>query len=175
MEAVANPSTVQLDEGKIKFIEKNFSNNFKFRLMLTRMLPMAYLSGMRIKSLTRERCEVSLRYKWLIKNPFRSTFWAVMGMAGEMSSGALMMLYTYGQKPSVATILVSQTGKFYKKGVGRMTYVCESGKEMRETVERAYATGEGVTIDCPVKAYNEAGELIAEFEFTWSMKVRKKK
>ena len=173
--ATAAPTTaIQLDESKIKFIEDSFSNNFKFRMLLMRILPMGFLSGMRIKSLTRERCEVGLRYKWLIKNPFRSTFWAVMGMAGEMTSGALLMLYTYGQKPSIATILVSQSSKFYKKGVGKMTYVCESGEEMRKTVERAYKSGAGEVIDCPVQAYDEAGELIAEFVFTWSMKVRKK-
>lgn len=175
MAVAAPPQTKALDESKIEFIEQNFTNNFKFRLMIMRILPMGYLSGMRIKSLTKDSCEVGLRYKWLVKNPFKSTFWAVMGMAGEMASGALLMMYTYGQKPSIATILVSMSATFHKKGVGKMRYVCDSGAEMRRTVERAYETGEGQTIDCPVQAYNEAGELIAEFTFQWSMKVRKKK
>ena len=167
-------SGTALSENRIRFVRENFSSKFKFRLLMLKLLPMGYLSGMRIESLTEDACTVSLKYKWLIKNPFKSTFWAVMGMAAEMASGALLMEFTSGQKPSLATILVEQSGKFYKKAVGKQTYVCQSGKEMRATVERAYQSGEGEVITCPVQAFDSDGELIADFTFVWSMKLRSK-
>jgi hypothetical protein len=127
---------------------------------------------MYVKTLTRERCEVVLKYKWLNKNPFRSMFWAVLGMAAEMSSGAFTVLYTHGQKPSVATLVTGTSAKFYKKAVGRITFVCESGQMIADAVRQTVATGEGVEVTCPMKGINEAGEVVCEFSFTWSLKAR---
>ena len=55
---------------------------------------MGFLSGMRIKKLNKDQCIVSVPFKWINKNPFKSTFWAVLGMAGEMSTAALILQYT---------------------------------------------------------------------------------
>jgi hypothetical protein len=131
------------------------------RLLLMAILPMDFLTGMRIKVLTNERCEVVVRYKWLNKNPFRSTFWAVLGMTAEMSSGALLIMYTHKLKPSIAMLVVEQHSKYYKKAVGKTTFICESGKDIAAEVV------------CPMKGYNEAGDLICEYSFTWSLKARK--
>lgn len=175
METTVTPTEFQFDESKMRYIEENFSNRFKFRLLTAKILPMGFLTGMRIKTLNRERCEVTVRYKWLNKNPFRSTFWAVLGMAAEMSSGALLMLYTHGQKPSIATLVVKQEGSFFKKAVGNTNFVCESGKAIEAAVRETAATGEPVTVVCPMTGYNDAGEVVAEFAFTWSFKARLKK
>ncbi len=165
----------EFDEAKIRYIEDNFSNPFKFRLMMAKILPMGFLTGMRIKTLTRERCEVTVRYKWLNKNPFRSTFWAVLGMAAEMSSGALLTMFTHGQRPSIATLVVHQEGRFMKKAVGTITFVCESGADIKAAIEETAATGEPVTVVCPMSGFDEAGDVVAEFAFTWSFKARLKK
>lgn len=138
-------------------------------------LPMGFLSGMRIIELNENQCSVSLKYKWLNKNPFRSAFWAVMGMAAEMTSGALLVRYTHKQKPSISMLVAGQSGKFYKKGVGKMHFICESGQAIKTAVAQAAETGEAVEVTCPVKGYNAEKELICEFEFTWSMKARSKK
>lgn len=179
MESTATPTTTrakfEFDEARIKYIEDNFSNPFKFRLMLMKILPMGYLTGMRIKTLTRERCEVTVKYKWLNKNPYRSTFWAVLGMAAEMSSGALLTMYTHRQKPSIATLVVHQEGRFLKKAVGKITFICESGLEIKKAIQETAETGEPVTVVCPMSGYDEAGDVVAEFAFTWSFKARTKK
>ena len=175
METTTAPPQFQFDESKIEFIQRNFTNNFKFRLMLLRILPMGYLTGMRIKTLTRERCEVTVRHKWLNKNPFKSMFWAVQGMAAEMSSGALLTMFTYKQKPSIATLVVHQESKFTKKAVGKITFICESGKDIENAVRETAATGEPVVVVAPMIGYDEEGDVVAEFAFTWSFKARIKK
>ncbi len=165
----------EFDEFRIRSIKDHFSNPFKFRLMLAKILPMGFLSGMWIKVLTEERCEVMVRYKWLNKNPFRSTFWAVLGMAAEMSSGALLTMYTHGQKPSIATLVVHQEGRFMKKAVGKITFVCESGTAIKAAVQQTVESREPISIICPIVGFDEAGDMVAEFAFTWSFKVRLKK
>lgn len=176
MEAIPTPSVeFEFDRQHMDYIRQNFTKRFKFRLAMLKMLPMGYLCGMHIKELNDKRCEVAVKYKWLNKNPFASTFWAVLGMAAEMSSGAMVMLYTYRQKPSIATIITHQTATFVKKAVGTTTFVCEYGPQIEAAVRKTIATGEGVEVICPMTGYNDKGEVVAEFTFTWSMKARLRK
>lgn len=162
------------DEKSLQAIMGVFTSPFKFRMMLLTRLPMGFLSGMRIHHIDRNRCEVDIRYKWLNKNPFKSTFWAVLGMAAEMSSGAMILLYTHGQKPSIATLVTATEARYYKKAVGRTRFICESGPDIAAAAAQTIATGEGVEVRCPMKGFNDQGELVAEFSFTWSLKARLK-
>lgn len=164
----------QFDEKAIAAIQSVFHSRFKFRMMLLTRLPMGFLSGMRIHHMDRDRCEVDIRYKWLNKNPFKSTFWAVLGMAAEMSSGAMILLYTHGQKPSIATLVTATEARYYKKAVGRTRFICESGPDIAAAAARTATTGEGIEVRCAMKGFNDQGELVAEFVFTWSLKARLK-
>ena len=52
----------------------------------------AYLCGVRVKWIDHEKCHVGVRHKWINKNPFKSMFWAVQGMAAELATGALIIM-----------------------------------------------------------------------------------
>jgi len=133
---------------------------------------MAFLSGLKIVKLTEELCSVTVPYKSLNKNPFRSTYWAVLGMAAEMSSGALISMYTYKQKPSMATIIVSCKAEFVKKGTDVTTFVCSDGLKVKEAIIKAIEVNEPQVIECKSIGKNEADEDVANFGFIWSVKVR---
>jgi len=165
----------EFDQSQKNFIQKNFTNNFKFRLTLFKILPMGYLSGMKVIELTEEKCAVTVPYKRKNKNPFQSTFWAVLGMAAEMSSGALLTMYTYKQKPSVAMIIVNCTGSFVKKATDITTFTCNDGLKIKEAIKTAIQTNEAQVIECNMKGVNNSGEEVASFTFTWSVKARNKK
>ena len=165
----------QFDHSQIEFIKKSFTNNFKFRFSLFKILPMGFLSGMKISKLTEDKCSVTVPYKRKNKNPFQSTFWAVLGMAAEMSSGALLIMYTYKQRPSVAMIIVSCTGKFVKKATDNTTFTCTDGQKIKQAIKAAIDKEEPQLIECHMQGVNEAGEEVANFTFTWSVKARIKK
>ena len=74
---------------------------------------MGLLSGMVIQSLDEESCTVILKDRLWIRNPFGSVFWAVMGMAAELSTGALVYAYVSGT--NIKYILTGVRGEFYKK------------------------------------------------------------
>ena len=61
-------------------------------------LPLVYLSGIRISQINVDRAEASVRLRWINQNPFRSLFWAVQGMAAELTTGALLMREIEEQK-----------------------------------------------------------------------------
>ncbi len=161
-----------LKQEPIDQLKKDFSSSFKFRLALMGMLPMGFLSGMKIVTLTEERCVVSVPYKRLNKNPFKSTFWAVLGMAAEMASGALLVMFTRKQKPSVAMLVVKCEGQFHKKATSLTYFTCEDGQKIRNSIEETMQTKVPVLIETTIEGRDAAGELIATFTFVWSVKGR---
>ena len=160
--------------------QQNFSSDFfslirhplKFRLFLWKNLPAAYFSGLRVKSANQEESIVSIPYKWFTRNPFRSTYFACLSMAGEMSTGILAMAQLYKSSSKVALLVVAVEGKFYKKATGKTYFHCKEGKFMQETIQKAIDTGEPQTIRALSSGYNDQNELMAEFWVTWSFKKR---
>lgn len=144
----------------------------KFRLFLLTSLPSAFFAGLRVRDADPDRCAVTVPYKWFTKNPFRSTYFACLSMAAEMSTGILSMAHIQGRKPSLSMLVVGLEATYFKKATGRTMFVCNDGRSIREVIERAAATGEATTVRACSVGSNEAGEVIAEFFITWSFKVR---
>lgn len=169
------PVKHQFDENAIESFRVNFLSKLKFRAMLFAVLPMGFKSRMWIKKFTRETCEVVVPYNRRNKNPFNSTFWAVLGMGAEMASGSFITMFSRNQKPSVATIVVESNATYSKKAVGNTTFVCNAGPEIEAAFKETIATGEPVTVAAPTTGYNDAGEVVCEWVFVWSLKRRSSK
>src|SRR6218665_2579330 len=97
----------------------------KFRLFLLSKIPSAFFAGVRIKSITEDKCVVIVPYKWFSTNPFKSTYFACLAMAAEMSTGALALAHIYKRKPSVSMLIVDMTAEYYKKATDITTFVCK--------------------------------------------------
>jgi len=162
----------RFDEKNIQFVQWILNNRWLFKITIFFRVPMNFMTGMRIKKLNEESCEVSVPYRWFNKNPFKSTFWAVLGMAAEMSTGALVMMYTHRLKPSIAVIVGNCSGEFMAKAADLTTFVCNDGKRIATTVKKAIETGEPQDVVCKTIGYSKAGEEVARFTFTWKMKKR---
>ena len=148
------------------------NNPFKFRLFLLSKLPAAYIAGIRIKECNDEVCSVSIPYKWLTQNPFRSTYFACLSMAAEMSTGALAMANVYQRKPSASMLITFVESKYHKKAIGKTTFTCKEGQALKQTINESYATSTPQTIRVRSEGYNKQNELVAEFWFTLSFKVK---
>lgn len=144
-----------------------FTNRWKLRLWMLRHLPMGMLTGMRIQSVTEEGCVVVLKERWWIRNPFGSVFWAVMGMAAELSTGALV--YVYAGK-EVKFILVGIEGTFFKKVKGKSYYFCPAGSDVLRKIEEIPKAGDSGDIIMPVLVKDAGDQLLAEFSFRWQLR-----
>ncbi len=145
----------------------------KFRLFLLKNLPAAFFSGLKIIEINKKECSVSVPYKWFTQNPFRSTYFACLSMAAELSTGALGMANIYKRKPAVSMLIVSNEGKYYKKATGKTIFTCNDGEAISNVIDEAIGTGEPQTITTKSAGYNKHKELVAEFTFTWSFKSKK--
>lgn len=153
---------------------KLMKHPFKFRMFLLSKLPSAFFAGVRIKDIDEERCVVTVPYKWFSQNPFRSTYFACLCMAGEMSTGALAMAHLHKLKPSVSMLVVRVDSEYFKKATSCTSFVCEDGQLIQQVIADAIETGEGKAIKTKSVGRNKDGEVVAEIYVTWSFKVKKK-
>jgi hypothetical protein len=147
----------------------------KFRLFLLFKLPAAFIAGVRVRSVDEQQAVVSVPFKWLTQNPFRSTYFASLSMAAEMSTGVLALAEIHKRNPAVSMLVVKVDATYYKKATDRSTFTCEDGDLFRQAIDETVATGEARTVKARSVGRNKAGEVVADFFITWSFKVKSQK
>lgn len=143
---------------------------FLFRLFLFRKLPAAWLAGIRLEELTDEKCVVSVPYKWLTQNPFRSIYFACLQMAGEMSTGLLAYAHVYESLPRISMLVINMKSEFFKKADERIYFTCMDGKKIQETVISAKQSGDAHAIEVITTGRTKSGIEVARFVINWSFK-----
>ncbi len=146
-----------------------------FKAGMLKVMPMGTIAGLKIIELDDVHCKVTVPYKYINKNPFNTTYWAVLGMAAEMASGALVQMYTHKIEPSVSMFVTGCDGKFVKRAVGVTTFICKDGQLIADSVQKAIETKQPLTILSNVKGYDKDNVLLVDFNFEWSLKARNKK
>lgn len=152
--------------------QKQITHPLKSKWFMLSKIPAAYIAGVKVENVTANTAIVSVRKKWLNQNPFRSMYFAVLSMAAEMSTGILCMGALYQRTPAVSMLIVKVEGTFIKKAIGKITFTCNDGSLANDAVEKAIATREGTSVVCHSTGVNEQGEVVAEFNCTWSFKAR---
>ena len=134
-------------------------------------LPSAFFAGVRVKHLDDQKCQTTVPFKWFSQNPFRSTYFACLSMAAEMSTGALAMIHL-AEKPPVSMLVLKVNGDYKKKAVGITTFTCEQGEVIKNAIDETIATGQPRIVNLNSVGRNDNGETIAEFDISWSFKKR---
>ena len=144
----------------------------KLKMYLLMNVPAAFFSGVRVVKANSASCTVSVPYKRFTKNPFRSTYFACLSMAAELSTGVLAMATVYKSNPAVSLIITGMEGRFLKKATDLTFFTCTEGEKIREAVAAALTTNEGQEVVVNTIGKNQKNEVVAEFWFTWSFKRR---
>ena len=144
----------------------------KLNKFLLFKLPSAYLSGVRVQSISDDEAVATVRHKWINQNPFKSLYWATQGMASELATGILVMKQIAESGKNISMLVTKQQGSFTKKATGRINFTCKDGKLIREAIDKAIATGEGQTIVMSAEGIDEHGESVSKFEYEWSIKMK---
>lgn len=135
-------------------------------------LPAAYLMGIRVKTITDEYCKVSVKHRWINQNPFHSMYWAVQGMAAELTTGALVMSKIKSSGKPISMLVANNKATFTKKATGRITFICEDGLKVDVAIARAITSNEGQTVCMTSVGTNEEGVVVSTFNFEWTIKVK---
>ena len=147
----------------------------KLNTYLLFKLPAAFFTGVRAKELSDAICKVSVKHRWINQNPFKSMFWAVQGMAAELTTGALVMRKIAESGEKISMLVANNKANFSKKATGRITFHCNEGLKIDKIIQKAIETGEGQTIWLNSTGINEEGIQVSSFSFEWTIKLKASK
>ena len=124
----------------------------------------------RDRSIDNNECVVSVKLNWFNKNPFKSIFWAVQGMAAELSTGMLVSKQINDRKINVSMLVISSSSNYYKKAVGRIKFNCVQGSELKNIFDNLDEKNPTNKIIMFSKGIDEVGDVVSDFKFEWSFK-----
>ena len=165
-------STTAPDSPQAAAFRRQVLHPLKLRLFMLRRLPMAWLAGLRLAAFTPAAATVTVRFRYLTQNPFRSIYFACLAMAAELASGIQALMHAQAGAP-VSMLVVGVRGDFTKKAVGLISFTCPDGGRIAAAVAESRATGEGQVVECVSTGVDEAGDEVAVFRFTWSFRARR--
>lgn len=153
-------------------VSKMIESPARLKLFFIRHLPMAFLAGLRIRSADENHATVSLPYKYLTKNPFRSTYFACQAMAAEFSTG-IMCLQALDQFDSdISLLVVKVEADFLKKATDTVLFTCKDEDSLFRTVEESVRYNDARKVSLQSIGSDSQGNTVAEFTITWSFKPR---
>lgn len=135
-------------------------------------LPSIYLCGVRLNKLNNKESVSKVKFSWINKNPFRSIYFAVLAMAAELSTGALLLRETQSNENKFSTLVVNMNAKFLKKAVGTIYFKCVDDMVISKSIKSAIKSKEGVSFVLKSIGVDKQGDEVAHFEFTWSIKIK---
>ena len=144
----------------------------KLNTFLLFKLPSAYLTGVRTKHIDDTTCIVTVKHRWINQNPFNSMFWAVQGMAAELTTGALVMQKIRQSGKKISMLVANNNATFTKKATGRITFACNEGHKIDDALAKAIETGEGQTVWLNANGVNADGTEVSSFNFEWTLKLK---
>jgi len=150
-----------------RFTVKNMNRFLFFKI------PSAFFSGVRVTEITDDKVVVKVKHKWRNQNPFNSMYWAVQGMASELTTGVLVMKHIAESKRKISMLVTHQEADFFKKATGKITFSCNDGIEIKNAVQKTIETGEGQTIKLISEGFNEEGIKVSSFLYIWSIRLKK--
>lgn len=151
---------------------KNMTNKWKFRLFLLLKLPLAFIVGLKLNTLSDTKTEVILPFKWLNTNPFKSMYFACLTMAAELSTGIVVMDLIDRETTLFSMLVLKVEGEFMKRGIHEIKFSCKDQEIAKTAFIEALKTNMSQTFVLKSIGYNNIGEPICQFAFTWSIKAK---
>lgn len=163
---------VNLTNNKAIKFQKAAQSGFQFRSIMLFQIPLIWFSGIKIKTLQRANCSVSLPFTRRTQNPFKSVYFAAQCMAAELSTGMLMMIETLETGKKCSMLVTSMKADFVKKADGDIVFECIPEKPIKDSLDASMQSGEPVKILLKSIGKLKDGVVVASFEFEWSVKIK---
>ena len=132
-------------------------------------LPSAWWCGVRVKKISSKYCSTKVNLNWINKNPFKSIFWAIQGMAAELSTGVLIMQASKSFKCNISMLVINNKATFTKKAKGQIVFSCDNGEAIAQTFTKLLKTNKPQTLWLQAKGVDKEGDIVSTFDFEWTL------
>ena len=132
-------------------------------------LPSVWWCGVRVTQIQENHCEVKVKHRWINQNPFKSLFWAVQGMAAELTTGVLLMKEIQSSNQKISMLVINNKANFSKKARGKVLFECDEKQKLSKAMNQLVKTQQSQTIWLTSKGIDQNGDIVSTFEFEWTL------
>ena len=132
-------------------------------------LPSVWWCGIRVTKIDDVSCQVKVVHRWINQNPFNSMFWAVQGMAAELTTGVLIMEAIQNSKRKVSMLVLNNRANFSKKARGKVLFECDEKQKLSKAMNQLIKTQKPQSIWLTSKGIDQNGDIVSTFEFEWTL------
>lgn len=157
-----------MNEDALKF-RKKILNKFNFFIFSLTKLPSLVWWRVKLKELNDHTCAVTIPFSWRTQNPFKSMYFAAQAGAAELSTGILCMQALSG-RGKWSMYVVGFDAEYGVTAKTKITFRCEAGEQLIETLNRIEASGEPEEIVMVSVGTNTEGKMVSKFNIKWSFK-----
>ncbi len=153
---------------------KEILKPFRLKLFFLRRMPLGLFAKLRVDNIDDKGAVVSLPFNSLNKNPFKSLYFGAQAMAAELSTGVLAMDAVLSSGQNISMLVFEMQAGFTKKAVTRVRFECNQGEEIKSAVDKCIQTKEGVVVKVKTTGRDTSGDIVSEFFYTWTFKLKTK-
>ena len=132
-------------------------------------LPSVWWCGIRVTKIENSFCKVKVIHRWINQNPFKSMFWAVQGMAAELTTGVLIMQAIKNSNRKISMLVLNNRANFSKKAKGKILFECNENQILSKAMNQLLETQVPQTIWLTSKGIDQNGNIVSTFEFEWTL------
>ncbi len=135
-------------------------------------IPAAFWCGVRVDSVLEHQCTVKVKHSRFNQNPFKSIYFAVQEMAGELATGVLIKMQIEKTGRKISMLVSQNNSSYFKKAKGVILFTCTADPILEEVVAQAILTSEGQSFWMKSIGVDEEGDQVCELNFLWSIKLK---
>ena len=129
----------------------------------------------RVLELSAERCEIVVPLSWRTRNHLRSMYFGALCTGADAAAALAGIEASRKAGGRVAVIFKDMRAEFLKRAEADVHFACEQGREIRDLIERADASGERQNL--PVRVVATVPSLLGSDPvalFTMTLSVKRK-
>jgi hypothetical protein len=100
-------------------------------------------------------------------------FWAVQGMAAELTTGILIMQAIKQHKKNISMLVLNNRANFSKKAKGKLVFSCTAEEKINTAFKKLIDSNTPQTLWLTSKGVDENQDTVSTFEFEWTLSLKK--
>jgi len=157
-----------MNKAKEKYI-KQVLNPFKISAFFLSNLPSVIFWGVKVKSISESKSEVTIPYGWRTRNPFKSMYFAAQAGAAELSTGMLVQSSFQG-RGKWSMYVIGFRAEYGVTAKTKVLFTCNDGHKLNSVIDEIESTGVPQEIVLESTGVNTEGKMVSKFYITWSLK-----
>jgi acyl-coenzyme A thioesterase PaaI-like protein len=154
---------------------ESFRRTAGLRLWALRHIPLLAYLRPRVVEDSPERCVVAVPLSRRTRNHLGSMYFGALCSGADAAAALIGLAAARGEPGRFSILFKDVKGEFLRRAEGEVHFACEQGREIRELLARARASGERESL--PVRVIATVPSLsgtdpVARFELTLSAKYR---